>query len=255
MEEGIRFDRRSIEKYFNKTTNEADVRDKREEKMQSLRAKVELMNANIEVIEDEVKDVLRYKDEVEQQSKEAMKKKMKAEFELRAQQCKALELGLVALDAVGDDQLEAQEGVNLAEEKVKSLEIELQEIESEFRLLEEEDEALTEDLEEAEACYVGATRSLSSMQTELEDLEALWKADVDLLERMNQMVDSSKERVQACHQLEQRLLKIKLLKKRDQANQKKSSLMMLLKKQFDGDEDNPVSPNKKNPPLLAIMPA
>ena len=72
---------------------------------------------------------------------------------------------------------------------------------------------------------------------------------------MNQMVDSSKERVQACHQLEQRLLKIKLLKKRDHANQKKSSLFMLLKKQFDGDEDNPISPNKKNAPLLAIVPA
>lgn len=220
-----------------------------------MRAKVELMNENVEAIEEEVKDVLRYKDEAGTQAKEATKKKMKAEFELRVQQCKALELGLVALDAVGDDQQRAaQEEVESAEEKVKSLEEELQEIESELRILEEEDEALTEDLEETEKCYVGATRSLSSMQTELEELESHWKADNDLLERMNQLVDSSKERIQTCHRLEQRLLKIKLLKKRDRVSQKKSSLLLLLEKQFDGDVGDPVSPTKKKP-LLAIMPA
>ena len=49
---------------------------------------------------------------------------------------------------------------------------------------------------------------LSIMQMELNELESGLKEDVNSL---NQMVDSSKERIQAYYQLEERLMKIELI--------------------------------------------
>ncbi len=73
------------------------------EQMQSVRTRVKIAKENLETTEKRLKDVQLFKNEYEQRKREAMKKKMRTEFDLRAEQCKALELDLIVLDAVEVD--------------------------------------------------------------------------------------------------------------------------------------------------------
>jgi len=68
------------------------------------------------------KDLLLNKKEVEEQKRETWIQKMRIEFELRAEQCTALELDLIEPDAVEED---IQERVALIQKKVQSLEQQL----------------------------------------------------------------------------------------------------------------------------------
>lgn len=181
------------------------------------------MKENLQIAETKMKDVLLRLGELGKQKRKTLKRKMEAEFELRVQQYKALELDLIAADAVEEDH---KERVSSVEKEVKSLKDELGEIDKELDVLEEEEETLTEDLEYAEEFpKIGASRWLPMMQRELEELKSGWQVETSSL---NKMVESSKDRIQACDQLEGRLMKIGLLKELADLRQKKSSLMLSL---------------------------
>ena len=64
----------------------------------------------------------------------------------------------------------------------------LGEIEKEWAALVEEEEAITEDIEDAEEYCAGASRSLSTIKKELEQVVNALKADANSL---NQQIDSS----------------------------------------------------------------
>ena len=110
--------------------------------MESLRAQVEIMKENVETTEKRLKDAQLHKIEEVKQKREANKTKMRTEFDLRAAQCKTLELAFVALDAAEEDPLE--NGV-AGEGTVKCLENQLTEILKELADLEKEGMALSED--------------------------------------------------------------------------------------------------------------
>ena len=130
----------------------------REEKMESLRAQVEIMKENVKTTEKRLKDAQLHKIEEVKQTREEIKNKIQAEFDLRAAQCKTLELAFVALDAAEEDPLE--NGV-AGEGTVKCLENQLTEILKELADLEKEGMALSEDVEKAEACYLTASLLLN----------------------------------------------------------------------------------------------
>ena len=229
LEESIQSDRRSLEDASNKLMEQ-------EEKIKSVRSRIEIIKKNVQIAGEELKDALLNLVEFGRQKKMILKRKVEAEFELRAQQCKALVFDLIAPDAVEED---LQERVASVQKKVKDLEIELGEIEKELRILEIEEEALTGDLEYAEEFpTIGASRWLSIMLTELNELESAWKEDVNSI---NQMVDSSKERIQVYNQLEDRLLKMDFMREMAHFSEKKSSLMLSLRRiQLDDNADGVV---------------
>jgi len=239
LEEAIQSDRRSLEDASNKLMEQ-------EGKMVSVRTRIEIIKKNVQIAGEEVKDALLKLVEFGRQKKMILKRKMEAEFELRAQKCKALVFDLIAPDAVEED---LQERVAAVQKKVKDLEIELGEIEKELGVLKEEEDALIENLEYAEEFpTIGASRWLSIMLTELNEFESAWKEDVNSL---NQMVDSSKERIQVYNQLEERLLKIDFVRKMAHLSEKKSSLMLSLGQiqlddNADGVVDNTTSTNKSS---------
>jgi len=220
LEEALQTDGRSLE-------NSSNQLMELEEKMQSLRKRVETAEKNEQITEKMLKDLLLNKEEVEDQKKETTIKKMKLEFELRSEQCKALELDLIDPDAVEEDH---QERVALVQMKIESLGEELEVIEKELVSLDEQDEAITEDLVDAEECYVRAFRFMSARITELEGLESVWMANVKFL---NLLVDASKERILVYHQLEEQLLEIELEKIKNNLIKKRSSQLHYLKTQFD----------------------
>jgi len=198
-----------------------------EEKTHSLRKKIETAKKDEQFKEKMCKDLLLNKREVEEQKKETKIKKMKVEFELRTEQCKALELDLIEPDAVKEDH---QERVALAKKKVKSLEEELREVQKEAAEMVEQEEAIAEDLVEAEECYVRASRSLSALKTELEAVESGWKVKANSL---NLLVDSLKKKIHIYHELVDQLLEIELEKKRENLNKEKANLLLYLKREFD----------------------
>ena len=139
LEEDVQSDCRSLEDSSNKLMEH-------EAKLISVLTRIEIFKKNVQIGEDDVKDVLLNLVEFEKQKIKTLNRKMEAEFELHVQQCKALELDLIEPDAVEEDH---QGRVSLVEKKVKSLEDELGEIEKELGVLKEEEEALIEDLEYA----------------------------------------------------------------------------------------------------------
>ena len=201
---------------------------KREEQMKSMRIRVELAKENVKKTEKRLKDVQLQKNGNEKQKREVAKKRMKTEFDLRTEQCKALELDLIAFDAVEEDPLENRVA---AEKIVEILENQLGEILEELGDREEEGKTLSEDLREAEACYLEACQSLSIPQAELEALESGWNADADSLK---QMVDSSKEKLEVYYQSEKQLLDEELEKKMEHLSQKKTNYLLSLKNLCDG---------------------
>jgi len=175
-------------------------------------------------------DLLLNKKEVEKQKRETSIKKLRIELELRTEQRNAIELDLIERFEPNSVEEDHQERVASVGKKVQSLEQQLGEIENELAELVKEDEAITEDLEDADERCVGATRYLSTTKTELEQLEAAFEANGNSL---NQKVDSSKERIRVYHQLEERRLKIALMKKRENLYKKQINVLLYLKKQFD----------------------
>ena len=111
------------------------------------------------------------------------------------------------------------------------MENQLGEVLKELTVLEEDKKPLSDELQKAEACHLVAVQSLSTPITELEALESVWKADVNSL---NQLVDSSIERIQAYYQLEKQLLDIEMGKKMEHLSQKKTSYLLSLKSVCDG---------------------
>lgn len=73
-----------------------------EKKLISIRARIEIMKENVQIAWEEVKDDLLHLEEFGKQKRTTLKRKMEAEFELRVQQCKGLELDLIVSDAVGE---------------------------------------------------------------------------------------------------------------------------------------------------------
>jgi len=220
LEEALQSDLRSLE-------NASIKLMEREEQMKSMRTQVEMAKENVLTTEKRLKDVQLQKKENEKLKREAVKKKMRAEFDLRAEQCKALELALIALEAGEEDHLENKVAT---EKRLKSLENQLGEVLKELTVLEEEEKPLSDELQKAEACHLAAFQSLSNPLTELEVLESVWKADVNSL---NQLVDSSIERIQAYYQLEKQLLDIEMGKKMEHLSQKKTSYLLSLKSVCD----------------------
>jgi len=200
----------------------------REEQMQSVRARFETAEENVETTEKRLKDIQLRMNENEKQKREVTKKRMKTEFDLRTAQCKALELDLIAFDAVDEDPLENRVA---AEKIVETLENQLGEILKELGDLEEKGKTLSEDLREAEACNLEACQSLSIPQAELEALESGWNADADSLK---QMIDSSKEKLEVYYQSEKQLLDEELEKKMEHLSQKKTNYLLSLKNLCDG---------------------
>ena len=222
LEKVLQSDGRSLEKSSNQLTE-------LEEKKKSLLKRVETAKKNQKIAEQMLKALLLNKKQVEEQKRETSIQKMRIEFELRVEQCNALELDMIDPDAVEEDH---QERVALVQKKVKSLEQQLGEIENELAELVEQDEAITEDIEDADECCVGASLSLSTIKMELEQFEDAMKADANSL---NLLVDSSKERIQVYHSLKERMLKITLMKKRDQLCKGKMNVLLYLKTQFIDD--------------------
>ena len=208
LQEALQSDGQSLENSFNQLME-------LEKKTQSLRKRVETAKKGEQITEQMLKDLLLNKEEVEQQK--ATIKKMKLEYELRVEQCKALELDLIEPNAVEGDH---QERVASVKKKVQALEEELGEIKEELVAMEEQEEAIAEDLVEAEESYMRAFRMLSTKVTELEDLESSREADVNAL---NQLVDSSKETIRSYYQLEEQLLEIELEKTKEDLTTKRTS--------------------------------
>ena len=223
LQEALQADGQSLE-------NSSNQLMELEKKLQSLRKRVETAKKDEQITEQMLKDLLLNKEEVEQQKKEAAIKKMKVEYELRVEQCKALELDLIEPDAVEEDHQERVASVN---KKVQSLEEELGEIKEELVAMEEQEEAIAEDLVEAEESYMRAFRLLSTKSTELEELESSREADVNAL---NQLVDSSKERFKIFLQLEEQLFEIELEKTNEDLNKKRTSFLLHLKAEFDDSD-------------------
>jgi len=215
LEETLQSDRQSLEDSLFKLME-------REQLMQSVRIRVTIAKEIVLVSEKSLKDIRLQKNENLKLKKEALKKKMQTEFNLRTEQCQELESALIALDAAEEDH---QENRVAAEKRVKSLEGQIGEIQKDLVVLEEKGKTLSKDLEKAEACHLAAVLSLPIPQTELEAIESGWRADANSL---NQMVDSFKERIQAYYQLEKRLLDIELGKKMDHLSQKKTSYLLYL---------------------------
>ncbi len=133
-----------------------------------MRKRVTAMEKKVFDVDLELKELTEKKNETRKRMDQLAERKVVVEYELRTLQCEAIESNLLALDSKETD----QKGAILVEERIKTLENELNGMEDLLQTLREEEKNLIEDVEVANGSHVGACQVLHALQVELEELES-----------------------------------------------------------------------------------
>ncbi len=136
-----------------------------EAKLLDLQSRIQVMQKKVITAQKELEEASTKKRNVFDKIKEIAAKKVKIEYDLRAQQCEALELNIMSLDDEA-----GHNDVVLAEYSAMCLEDEMKVFEDELQSLRKQDAILIEDVEVAEGSFIGVNQVLLALMSELDSL-------------------------------------------------------------------------------------
>ncbi len=205
-----------------------------QEKVNSARSKVEAMTERMKQTEKELSEIKMKKEEALKKLKDAIRVKIKTEFNLRTFQCKILSLSISEFDSLST--FKVNDPSVLAEEKLQKEEVARTELV--VKTIQEKNKRLSTMLQDAEKSRDGFVKVLQVLQLELQMLEQeLDELHQDCSQnRTKEMVTNIQEQIEAYSALEERRFKIKFLKARAQVRQKQKNCMEMLKKDFVDEE-------------------
>ncbi len=238
LEAAIQSDHRYLEELKKKM--ESRFVPRLDENIQLLVDQLEANKSKAQIAEQELQNLSCQKEEVRKLIKETMKRKMKAEFTLRSMQCETLELNLNVLESI-ETEMDLDEIAQASERSnFKDLEDDVKGIENELAALIDNEKKIIKDLKNAEESCNRVHQLMSMLQSKLDGIKSAQRNEE---ERMDRLMDSSIVKICKYHELECRLLKSTLIKKRNQVNQKQGNWLDLLRKEFsDNDYDDKVLP-------------